>query len=339
MTPNEFERRHHQVWSELEQVLARLEAPKKKGAVLPGDLARLPALYRAVCHHLALATDRQYPHFLLARLHTLVEQAHQAMYQSKGRLLSGVWRYFAIEFPSLVRDNGWLLLISALLFCVPLFGLLIACLFYPEAVYSVFDPGQVANFEQMYNPAARVIGRERAADTDFLMFGVYIRNNIGISFQVFASGLLAGLGCVVYLVANGLFIGAIAGYLTAIDYGSTFWQFVCGHGAFELTAIVLSGVAGLKLGLAVVSPGQLTRREALVAAGRVAVRLMYGVTAMLVIAAFIEAFWSSARWVAPAVKYAAAAMLWSAVFYYFVFQGRARATDAGRAAENSGGAA
>ncbi len=330
MTPNEFERRHQQVWSELEAALARLDAGRRKSAGLPGDEARLPELYRATCHHLALATDRQYPHFLVARLHALVERAHQALYQSRGRLLSGAWRFLAAGFPALVRANSGLVLLAALLFCVPLFALLVACLFYPEAVYSVFDPGQVSNFEQMYNPSSKVIGRERTADTDFLMFGHYVRNNIGISFQVFASGLLAGIGCVFFLAVNGLYIGAIAGYLTAIDFGGTFWQFVCGHGAFELTAIVLSGAAGLKLGVAIIAPGRLTRRDALVHAGRDAVRLMYGVTLMLLIAAFIEAFWSSSRWVSPEIKYAVAAVLWSGVFYYFVFQGRGRPAEAAR---------
>ena len=210
------------------------------------------------------------------------------------------------------------------MFCVPLVALMLICYLVPEAVYSVFDPGQVAIFEKMYNPAAISIGRDRGADSDFLMFGVYIRNNIGISFQVFASGLLAGVGCLFYLLLNGVFIGAVGGYLTAIGYGSTFWQFVCGHGAFELTAIVLSGVAGLKLGAAVLLPGQQTRRDALTDAARIAVRMMYGIAAMLLIAALIEAFWSSARWISPEVKYAAAAALWAGVFYYFSFQGRAK---------------
>lgn len=48
--------------------------------------------------------------------------------------------------------------------------------------------------------------------------------------------------------------GAIAGHLTDIGYGQTFWPFVIGHGAFELTAIALAGAAGLKLGWALLAP-------------------------------------------------------------------------------------
>jgi hypothetical protein len=50
--------------------------------------------------------------------------------------------------------------------------------------------------------------------------------------------------------------------------------------------------------------------------------LLYGVTAMLLIAAAIEAFWSSAQWLPPMVKYGVAAVCWAFVLGYFTFQGR-----------------
>jgi uncharacterized membrane protein SpoIIM required for sporulation len=322
VTPLEFERRYAPAWDRLEQVLARLEQPKR-GAAGDGALARLPVLYREVCHHLALARDREYPSFLVLRLNDLVQRAHQAIYQPKTRIWSQIGNFIAAEFPSLVRANALLFAISAAAFLLPVLVLGVFIYFQPELVYAVFEPQQVAQFEQMYNPVGKAIGRARGADSDILMFGYYIRNNIGISFQVFAGGILFGVGSLAYLIINGAFIGATSGYLTQIGYGETFWSFVCGHGAFELTAIVISGMAGLKIGFAILAPGQLTRRQALVEAAKVAVKIVYGVAGMLLIAAFIEAFWSSLRWPAPALKYTVAAILWGAVLYYFVLQGRA----------------
>jgi uncharacterized membrane protein SpoIIM required for sporulation len=341
MSPVEFERRHGATWAALEDVLSTLDgtrfttkarqvsvAARASSARNAPHIAELPELYRAVCHHFALASDRQYPQFLVERLHRLVDRAHAAMYQSRSRWWQGAWTFVAIEFPSLVRADKGLMALASALFCVPLVVMLIATWWLPEAVYSVFDVNQVAKFEDMYRPDARHIGRERGAGTDFAMFGHYIRNNIGISFQVFAGGLIGGIGSMFFLVANGLFIGAIAGYLTGIGYGGTFWQFVCGHGAFELTAIVISGGAGLRLGWALLAPGSMTRLDSLVASAKVAVRIIYGTTLMLVIAAFVEAFWSSSRWIGPEVKYAAAAMMWLGVAWYFFFQGRPRGPSA-----------
>jgi uncharacterized membrane protein SpoIIM required for sporulation len=117
----------------------------------------------------------------------------------------------------------------------------------------------------------------------------------------------------------------VAGYLTQVGFGETFWSFVAGHSAPELLAIVLSGAAGLRLGLAIISPGSATRRAALVAAAKPAVRLMYGAALMFVLAAFVEAFWSPNTLVALEVKVGAGLAGWLAFVLYFLLAGRSRA--------------
>jgi uncharacterized membrane protein SpoIIM required for sporulation len=72
----------------------------------------------------------------------------------------------------------------------------------------------------------------------------------------------------------------------------------------------------------VLAPGRSTRGQSLVVAGRETAVLIYGVTAMLLVAAAIEAFWSSAQWLAPGLKYSVAAVCWTAVLAYLGLQGR-----------------
>jgi uncharacterized membrane protein SpoIIM required for sporulation len=193
---------------------------------------------------------------------------------------------------------------------------------HPELILSVVSSSTAAQFEQMYSPAADSIGRMRDATTDWMMFGYYIRNNIGVAFQCFAGGLFAGLGSLFFLAYNGAFGGAIAGYLTERGMAPTFYSFVATHSAFELTAIVLSGAAGLRIGHSLLAPGRLTRRQALVHATQDSAIILYGIVAMLIVAAGIEAFWSSAQWLPHPVKYGVAAMCWIAVLAYFTLQGR-----------------
>src|SRR5690606_3247994 len=102
----------------------------------------------------------------------------------------------------------------------------------------------------------------------------------------------------------------------------TFFTFVIGHGSFELTAIVIAGAAGLKLGYNLLNPGNRSRLDALKQAGKVAIRLIYGVIIMLVIAAFIEAFWSSNNILLPWQKYLAGTALWLVVIAYLTLSGR-----------------
>jgi uncharacterized membrane protein SpoIIM required for sporulation len=195
---------------------------------------------------------------------------------------------------------------------------------YPELVYSLLGVDEVSQIRSMYDPAAGHLGRsvERAASEDWVMFGYYIMHNIGIAFQTFASGLLFGLGTLFFLLFNGLYIGAVAGHLTRIDYTEPFWSFVIGHGAFELTAITFAGAAGLKLGWALLAPGRRPRGEALRLAARSSVQLVAGAMLLLLVAAFVEAYWSSMTYVSAQVKYLVGTGLWLLVALYFALLGR-----------------
>jgi len=188
-------------------------------------------------------------------------------------------------------------------------------------IYSLMDTGSVNGMESMYEPGKHVIGRERDSATDVMMFGFYIKNNIGISFQSFAGGVVFGVGSLLVMIYNGLFIGGIAGHLTQLGYGETFYPFVSGHSAFELMAIVFSGAAGFKIGFAILAPGNLSRAAALRAAGRDAAWIIYGTTVMLIVAAFIEAFWSSKTEIDHTIKYAVGIGLWIFVISYCAFAG------------------
>jgi len=174
----------------------------------------------------------------------------------------------------------------------------------------------------MYDPEVRRIGTGHSAGTDVQMFGYYIMNNIGISFRTFAAGITAGIGSALFLVFNGLVLAAVSAHVIHLGFEETFFPFVIGHGAFELTAIVLSGAAGLKLGYALVAPGNARRVDALRAASAESVQIVYGVIAMLVVAALLEAFWSSKAVVPASLKLFAGALLWAAVAAYFGFAGR-----------------
>jgi len=180
----------------------------------------------------------------------------------------------------------------------------------------------------MYDPGAERLGRERQADTDLAMFGFYIQNNIGIGFKAIASGLTLGIGTIIVLIYNGISIGTVAGHLTALEFTDPFYSFVIGHSSFELTAIALSGAAGLKLGFSLLAPGHLSRLDSLHQAAKEAVQYVYGIAFMLLIAAFVEAFWSSKTTLPLEVKYSVGTVLGFVVIGYFLLLGRERGSKA-----------
>ena len=290
-------------------------------ALKTGDV---PAAYRHLCQLMALARDRQYSPDLVDRLNHLVLRGHHVLYGPSGGQRARLFAFLAGGFPGAVRAEWSLVLTSAVLFFGPLLLLIVALQFYPDFVLHFVSPVQLAQFEEMYDPGNARLG-QRDSDDNIMMFAFYIWHNVKIGIQTFATGLAFGLGSIFYLVFNGTIIGAVAGYLTSVGHGEPFWSFVSGHSAMELTAIVLSGAAGLKLGSALVAPGNLTRKSALVEAAKPAIRIMYGAALMFLVAAFIEGFWSPLKIFSPQIKYAVGLALWTLVLAYFSLGGRRRA--------------
>ena len=282
---------------------------------------RVAELYRRACEHLALARARYYPRYLLDRLDRLTADAHQVIYQRREFGVTRMKRAILFEFPRAVRAHAGYVWTSAALFVLPL--LLVGWLVYerPDLILSMTSAEEAAMYEEMYSDAAESIGcarrGHRLGDVRLLH-----PHNIGIAFQCFAAGIFLGVGSMFFLLFNGVAIGAVAGYLTERGLGETFYSFVVTHGAFELTAIVLSGAAGLRLGHALIAPGRSTRVQSLTQAAREAMPIIYGFVVMLLIAAAIEAFWSSARWLPLPIKYGVAALCWISVLGYLGFQGR-----------------
>lgn len=306
----QFVKNREHDWLTLEQFISSEKQPD--------DFVDLPALLRAVTHDLAIAKSRSYSPNLLNRLNQLVMSAQATMYKPKDRVFYQLLRFMRVGFPSAVHLLKRAVIVNHILF----YGLaLLAYLFtlyQPELIYQFVDNAQVSNIESMYNPEADHQLNERESSGDFAMFGHYIFNNIKIAFQTFVGGLLLGVGALFFLIFNGFFFGAISGHIVNIGYQSTFFSFVITHGSFELTAIVLSAAAGTHIGYSLLNPKRLSRSVAVKQASLRAFPVLFGAFVFLIIAAFIEAFWSSSRLIPNAVKYSVGALCWLWVGYYLL---------------------
>ena len=327
MRQEAFVARHKDEWDAFEAwLLARGDSPREARASRDRwhGLADedMPARYRRLCQQLALARSRGYSPQVVERLQALTQRGHAVFYRAAPPQWRRALQFFLSDFPRLVRGLRGCLLAAFLLFAVPLVGSFVAVQVQPELVYTVMSPEEAAQMEQMYDPDddRHRVGRE--SGDDLQMFGVYIWNNVSIALRTFAAGLLFAVGTIYVLIQNGLMIGGVAGHLQAVGHGDPFWRFVAGHSAPELTAIVLAGGAGLRLGLALVAPGRRRRADALIEAGRIGAKLCLGIFAMLVLAAFIEAFWSSIGWIPALVKYGVGATMWSLVLLWLGLGGR-----------------
>ncbi len=322
MTAGDFEEQNRERWLEYERVVTLVE----KGKAGAGA-EQLPRLFREVSLDLSLADSRMYGPRVLDRLNALVIRGYELIYRSRRGSLEKVLLFVTARFPQAVRREWRLFWLCNAVFWLPFFALMISANHDIRWVQAILGPEGMTSMEQMYGGKEEQISHLRAEyGSNFMMFCFYIYNNVGIDFRIFAGGMAGGIGTLFFLLFNGLHLGAAAGYVNHACNPESFWTFVAGHSSFELLGMVVSGMAGMRLGLAILRPGRLPRVRALVEASKEALPLIYGAAMMTAMAAVIEGFWSAQR-IPSEWKYGVGMAGWLLHAAYFLLAGR-RTSDA-----------
>ncbi|HXA48540.1 MAG TPA: stage II sporulation protein M [Burkholderiaceae bacterium] len=309
-----FETEHAQLWQDIDAIL--------RSSALGAE--ELPAYYRRLCQCLALAQQRGYSPALTDYLQKLVVDCHKRLYGTAIERPRVLRAWLLQDLPRRVREEWRLLLVATLAFWGVAAALGLLVWWKPYWAYSFLSPMQLNKMHSMYQPGNISMGRG-GSEGDLAMFGFYIWNNVSICFRTFAAGIFGGVLALVSLIFNGMNLGVVASWLsqTAATRG-TFWPFVATHSSFEITGLMLSGVAGMRLGLALIHPGRLSRRHALQAASQRMFPILVGAALLTVLAAFFEAFWSANTAIPVTLKFTVAAVCWLSVFAYFGLVGRGR---------------
>ena len=312
MKQKQFEADHGALWHDIAAILDGSQP----------DQRALPTLYRRLCQSLALSRQRGYGPALADHLQSLVSQCHRRLYGTAIERPNTLLRWILVEFPRRVRSEWRLLLLACLVFFGIAVGIGLLVWYQPHWAYSFASPSELARYRIMYQPGQAAIGRN-GAQGDVMMFGFYIWHNVSIGFRTFAAGIFGGLPALLSLGLNGMHFGVIAGWLSKDpDTVGVFWSFVITHASFEITGLLLSAMAGMRMGLALIHPGRRSRGHALYATGHTMFPVIVGAAVLTVLAAFVEGFWSAAPQVPENIKYAVGALCWTLVIGFFTFAGR-----------------
>ncbi|HEV8537236.1 MAG TPA: stage II sporulation protein M [Candidatus Limnocylindria bacterium] len=310
-------------WSRLADLVARaggrvsrLEAP---------EVLELGGLYRAATSDLAIAQRDFAADVVTTELNDLVAAAHALVYSEAPTSGKRLWGFVAGEIPATVRANVRFVVASAVLMFGPALVTFVAGLLSPDIAMGALP-------ESMRDRLiARRPGTELPPELRVLDSPLIILNNVRVAVLAAAGGMTAGLLTAYVLIANGAMLGTIFAVLQLNGVSWALLTFISAHGPLELSAIVLSGAAGLRLAWAILQPGERARRVALRLAGMQAVRFVLLVAVVLGCAGLIEAFVSPTN--APAaVKVAVGAVTATLLWMYIAVGGRrfARRTQRAR---------
>ncbi len=253
MSPERFAAERGPAWSELEAALRRAgDRPEKLGR---DGVRRLGALYRAAAADLAFARRRFPGEPLIARLEALVLRARATVYARVGAARVAV----ALLHPRLLapargapgaRAGG---LAAAA-------GARGGRRRRGARSTRRRPPGWCpAEFQAAADPPAE--GRDFDAATASAFSFQVMFNNIQVTLVAFAGGITFGALTVYALFFNGLLLGTIGGLAIGAGNGVAFLRLISSHGPLEISCIVVGGIAGLRIGWALIRPGPAAARR------------------------------------------------------------------------------
>jgi len=313
MTVDRFVEDRRARWARLENLIS--EANGRVERLAPSDVLELGRLYRSASSDLAVARRDFALDAATERLNDLVATAHALVYSeapTSGRRLR---RFFLHELPSSVRANSRFTAVSLAAFAIPLLATFAIGLLLPEIAATALPP------ETRQHLAERRLWTDIPEGYRPLVGPLIIVNNVRVAVAAFAGGLTAGALTLYLLVANGAFLGTVLAVVQGYGLSGGLLTFTAAHGPLEISCIVLSGGAGLRLAWALLRPGDRSRRDALRLAGAQAIRVMLLIIPALGVAGILEAFLSPSD--APiALKVTVGVVMGLALWSYIFLVGR-----------------
>lgn len=336
MNKRQFVQSRRKDWSEFRRLIDKFEMQSSKN-VTSSEVTEFSRLMREVSNDLAVIQSQEWGREIADYLNSLVTRGYNNFYAAPPGNFKQFLLFVAIGFPRLLRENWAFFLAGWSLFFVPMFLAWGLVQYNPSLAARILPPENLEMMEQMYADPLYGDGKadeqehgeaeesspvvEGYLDQRNLMAGFYVNHNVGIAFRCFAIGILLGVGTCYVLIYNGLSIGAVAGYIIAAGHWENFLSFVVTHGSFELTAIAVSGAAGLMLGDAVLHRRNRTLLDSLKVRGLDAIKIAVGAGAMLIVAAGLEAFWSPAP-IGSSIKFVVGLSSWVFVYTWLLLAGR-----------------
>lgn len=287
-----FRAAHEADWDRLDKIVTMIEK-RGVGAVPDQALLVLPLLYRSALSSLSVARETSLDRALVTYLEGLCTRAYYQIYGVPSSPMKQLAHFFARGWPLAVQSLWKETLVS---FLLTVAGAVVAYLLIandPSWYYAMIDPSMAQ-------------GRDPTASAELLRQTIYdntgngqqsalavfasflFTHNAQIAIFSFALGFLFCVPTVGLILYNGLMLGAMIEVFASkgLAYGFVGWLMI--HGTTEMFAIIISGAAGFRIGLAIAFPGRLSRADAAVAAGRPAAVAMGGTVIMLAIAGLLE---------------------------------------------------
>ncbi len=265
-----------------------IEKWKKYQAETPSDPDEMAHRFTDLVNDLGYSKTF-YPHSRVTQfLNGLASSIYLRIYQNKKEETSRLIRFWKTELPLIVRKHHRQLLYA---FGIFIFFAILAV--FSSAHDETFVRGvltdQYVDMTEENISKGDPFGVYRSGNQLDMFFRIAL-HNIQIAFNCFVLGLTLSLGTVYILFKNGVMVGAFEYMFFARGLGLSSVLVIWIHGTLEISAIIISGAAGLILGNSILFPGTFKRIESLKQGAKDGIKIMVGLVPIFITAAFFEGF-------------------------------------------------
>lgn len=266
-------------WKAIEQVAERAVS-------LSPD--QLVDAYTELTADLAFAQTHYPASRITIYLNNLASALHNEIYRNKREKWSRIITFWSREVPQTMYEARRELLTSFLIFAASLLIGVLSAANDPDFLRLILGNGYVdMTLENIANGEPMAVYNDSSEVPMFL--GITL-NNVGVSFNCFAMGLLTSFGTGYMLLSNGIMVGA---FQTFFYQHGLLWESVLAiwlHGTLEIWAIIVAGAAGLALGNGWLFPGTYSRLESFRRGAKRGLKIVIGTVPIFMMAGFIEGF-------------------------------------------------
>ena len=310
-------------WKTLSGALDKVEK-KGLGAFSIDEILNLPLLYRSAVSSLSMATSISLDRNLIAYLQALCARAYVYIYGPHTRLKDMLGAYFGRAWPRGVRTLRPEIGLS---FVAAVIGLIVGWLMcaHDSTWYGTFVGGMAEGRDVTASAKdlKATLGSGEGDLHDHLpaFAAMLMTHNTQVCIAAFAFGAIFGLPTLGLMLFTGAQMGAMLWLFYSKGLGFDFTAWLMIHGTTELSAIIISGGCGFHIARRLMFPGDETRRQALIEAGRLTGTVMIGAALMLIVAGCLEGIGRQTI-LNPFVRMAVGLVMLTLWLIYFVLVGR-----------------
>jgi len=280
----------------------------------PDEVARL---FTEITEDLSYARTFYPRRSVRVYLNQLAQGVFTSLYRHERKPLGSFWKFWKEKLPLELYRSRWNILVAFLFFGLAVVIGAASQEYDHDFVRMILGDWYVDSTETRIEDGDPMGIYGESTQTS--MFFRITLNNIMVAFLAFASGIFITLGTFIILLNNGIMLGSFQWWFKAKGLLLTSFLAVWIHGAFEISAIVIAGGAGITLGNGILFPGTFTRAQSLIFSAKRGLLILLSLIPVFIMAGFLESFVTRYYKVMPAwSKWTIILFSFGVILFYYV---------------------